>query len=121
MNDPAHAGATRGAEEAAATLDRLGEGHAGVFEADPIGVEEHLAAREGGRERLLVIDQERREADPLAQALARRRAASTERDDLPTAREQRLGDEAAAVGENAGDRSLHDPQIAPSPKSVLRQ
>ncbi len=44
VNDPADAGATRGAEEAAATLDRLGEGHATVFEAHPIGVEEHLGA-----------------------------------------------------------------------------
>ncbi len=52
--------------------------------------------------------------DPLGQTLARRRAASAESDDLRTTRQQRLGDEAAAIGENARDRSLHDPQRAPS-------
>jgi hypothetical protein len=110
MDDAAHLSASRGMEEAATALDRLGEGRATVLEAHPIGVEERLRAREGGDKRLLVIKEERIEVDALREALGGRWLLSAEGDNLPTARQQRLGDEAAAVGEDAGDRPLSFPR-----------
>ena len=63
--------------------------------------------------RLLVIKQQRKEVAAPREAIGGRWPPSAKRDDLPTAREQRLGDEAAAVGEDAGDRPLHSLEIAP--------
>ena len=99
MNNAAHPSTGRGPEEAATALDRLGEGRTTVLEAHPIRVEEHLTAGEGVDKRLLVIKPERKEVDALREPIGARWRPSTEGDDLPTAREQRLGDEAAAVRE----------------------
>ena len=118
MDDPAHLSAGRGTEEAATTLDRLGEGRATVLEAHPIRVEERLTAGEGGNKRLLVIKEQRIEVDALREAIDGRRPPSAEGDDLPTAREQRLGDEATAVREDTGDRCLHALEIAPQTHPV---
>jgi hypothetical protein len=77
-----------------------------VLEAHPIRVEQRRTTREGGDKRLLVIKQKRIEVDALREAVGRRWPPSAEGDDLPTARQQRLGDEAAAIGEDAGDCPL---------------
>src|SRR5713226_2577564 len=98
MDDAAHLSAGRGAEEAATALDRLGERRATVLEAHPIRIEERLAARKSGDKRLLAIKKERIEVDAFREAIGGRRPPSAEGDDLPTAREQRFGDKAAAVG-----------------------
>ena len=111
MDDPAHPNAGRSTEEAATAFDRLGEGRATVLETHPIRIEEHLTARKSGDKPFLVIKEKRIEVDALREASRGRRPPPTEGDNLPTARQQRLGNEATAVREDTRDRPPHSLQI----------